>query len=286
MKWYGCGQAEPISLEIRPLLAARGIAVPGQTRPAATDPWPLFSPTPPKASHCVSTAPRCRSACPRPTGPAGGRSCPARRNRTPASPPSSAMGTAGCPWARATRPGRTHDVTALRTEDVKDLLRQHPNVKAKVGLRLPGTGPRLSRPGRRPAGKSHPKRRHETQRAEYDMARHTQSSQQICVKHAIAEPKQWRPLQRYIGRREHFEDTILAITRLVRGFGRRDARWVARSRKQLRVGARFSVLLVWAVWLAGVTARAAVGCLTGASQKGQGTDLHVARPFCQSPVIE
>ncbi|MEU3458227.1 hypothetical protein ABZ671_32310 [Micromonospora sp. NPDC006766] len=28
---------------------------------------------------------------------------------------------------------------------------------------------------------------------------------------AIAEPKQWRPLQRYIGCRDHFEDTVLAV---------------------------------------------------------------------------
>jgi len=49
----------------------------------------------------------------------------------------------------------------------------------------------------------------------YQDTRKTQSSQRICVEHAIAEPKQWRPLQRYIGRREHFEDTILAIAGLV-----------------------------------------------------------------------
>jgi hypothetical protein len=35
--------------------------------------------------------------------------------------------------------------------------------------------------------------------------------------HAIAGPKQWRPLQRCIGRREHFDDTMLAVTGLVSG---------------------------------------------------------------------
>jgi len=63
--------------------------------------------------------------------------------------------------------------------------------------------------------KKPPKDADDTQRAEYNTARHVQSSQRICVEHAIAEPKQWRPLQRYIGRREHFEDTILAIAGLV-----------------------------------------------------------------------
>jgi hypothetical protein len=35
-------------------------------------------------------------------------------------------------WAGAIRPGRTHDVTAMRTEGIEDLLRQYPKVKAKV----------------------------------------------------------------------------------------------------------------------------------------------------------
>ncbi|MGX1887269.1 hypothetical protein [Streptomyces sp. NPDC055287] len=37
----------------------------------------------------------------------------------------------------------------------------------------------------------------------------------ICVEHANAEHKQWRPLQRYIGRREHYDETHLAIAGLV-----------------------------------------------------------------------
>ena len=48
-----------------------------------------------------------------------------------------------------------------------------------------------------------------------EAARKQQSSRRICVEHAIAEPKQWRPLQRYLGRREHFGDTALAIAGLV-----------------------------------------------------------------------
>jgi hypothetical protein len=45
--------------------------------------------------------------------------------------------------------------------------------------------------------------------------RKQQSSRRICIKHAIAEPRQWRTLQRYTGRREYFEDTALAIGGLV-----------------------------------------------------------------------
>jgi len=45
----------------------------------------------------------------------------------------------------------------------------------------------------------------------------TGRSHRACslLHHAIAEPKQWRSLQRYIGRREYFEETFLAIAGLV-----------------------------------------------------------------------
>lgn len=54
-------------------------------------------------------------------------------------------------WLGAIRPGRMHDATAVRTEGIEEQLRLHPNVKAEVdsGYRRPG--PRLPRPGQRPA---------------------------------------------------------------------------------------------------------------------------------------
>ncbi|WP_319740249.1 MULTISPECIES: transposase [unclassified Streptomyces] len=45
--------------------------------------------------------------------------------------------------------------------------------------------------------------------------RHRQSSRRICVEHANAECKQWRPLQRFTGRRESYAETHLAIAGLV-----------------------------------------------------------------------
>jgi hypothetical protein len=51
--------------------------------------------------------------------------------------------------------------------------------------------------------------------ARWEQQRHQQSSRRICIEHAIAEPKQWRPLQRYLGRRDHFQETALAIAGLV-----------------------------------------------------------------------
>lgn len=107
-----------------------------------------------------------------------------------------------------------HDITALRTEGIEDLLRQHPDVQAQVDAGYQGLARdfpgQVSAPPKKP-GTDAPAE----ETARWEQQRKAQSSQRICVKHAIAEPKQWRPLQRYLGRREYFEETALAIAGLV-----------------------------------------------------------------------
>ncbi|MFJ1706629.1 transposase [Kitasatospora sp. NPDC088346] len=46
-------------------------------------------------------------------------------------------------------------------------------------------------------------------------ARRRQSSARICVEHTNAELRQWRPLQRYTGRREHYAEAHRAIASLL-----------------------------------------------------------------------
>lgn len=117
-------------------------------------------------------------------------------------------------WLGATRPGRMHDTTALRTEGIEDLLHQHPDVKALVDSGYQG----LARdfPGQVSAPPLKPKKDAPPEVINvWQQDRKNQSSRRICVEHAIAEPKQWRPLQRYLGRREYFDETALAIASLV-----------------------------------------------------------------------
>lgn len=117
-------------------------------------------------------------------------------------------------WLGATRPGRMHDTTALRTEGIEDLLHQHPDVRALVDAGYQGLArdfpDQVSAPPLKPKKDTPPE-----ETTAWQQARKTQSSQRICVEHTIAEPKQWRPLQRYLGRREYFEETTLAIAGLV-----------------------------------------------------------------------
>jgi hypothetical protein len=116
-------------------------------------------------------------------------------------------------WAGAVRPGRMHDQTAVKTEGIPDLLVQHPTVKVRVNEGYRGLATafpeQLTAPPRKP-----PKDAPAAEVAAWRQARTQQSSTRICVEHAIAEHKQ-RTLQRYLGRRESFGETYLAVAGLV-----------------------------------------------------------------------
>jgi DDE superfamily endonuclease len=106
-------------------------------------------------------------------------------------------------WAGAVRPGRMHDQTAIKTEGIEDLLRRHHDVHAKVDAGYRGLakafGDQVHAPPPEPAKAASPE-----ELAAWHRARTQQSSQRICVEHANAEHKQWRALQRWIGRREYY----------------------------------------------------------------------------------
>ena len=116
--------------------------------------------------------------------------------------------------AGAFRPGRMHDQTAVRTEGTADLFTQFPQVKAKVDAGYRGLAKefpdQVQAPPLKPEKDAPPE-----EVAAWDEARHRQSSERICVEHANAGHKQWRTLQRYLGRREDFDETYTAIAVLV-----------------------------------------------------------------------
>ncbi|WP_329567942.1 transposase family protein [Streptomyces sp. NBC_01361] len=112
------------------------------------------------------------------------------------------------------RPGRMPDQTAVRTEGIAELFIQHARVKAEVDEGYRGLAnefpDQVSAPPKKlrddaPLGEHHGWRGQ----------RRRQSSRRICVEHTNAELKQWRPLQRFTGRRETFTETHLAIAGLV-----------------------------------------------------------------------
>jgi hypothetical protein len=200
--------------EIRPLLAARGFAVPGQPGLRLRTLADVFAYA---AAEGVTL--RIDGTEVQVRRPAAGRpgrrafvSGKKRQNTGKATAVSDGDGR--LLWLGAFRPGRMHDVTALRTEGTEDLLRRHPDVRAEVDTGYQGLARdfpgQVSAPPKKPGKDALPE---ETTR--WEQQRHQQSSRRICVEHAIAEPKQWRPLQRYLGRRDHFQETALAIAGLV-----------------------------------------------------------------------
>jgi hypothetical protein len=98
-------------------------------------------------------------------------------------------------WAGAVRPGRMHDQTAIKTEGIEDLLRRHDDVHAKLDAGYRGLakafGGRVHASPPKPAKDAPPQ-----ELAAWQQARTQQSSERICVEHANAEHKQWRALQR------------------------------------------------------------------------------------------
>ena len=117
-------------------------------------------------------------------------------------------------WDGAFRPGRAHDQAALQTDGIDNLLEQFPYVQAEMdaGYRCLRRDP--SRSGQRPAEETGQERATGCDSG-LEQARHAQSSQRTCVEHAIAASKHWRPLHRWIGRREDLPETIRAIGSLV-----------------------------------------------------------------------
>ena len=199
--------------EVRPLLARRGFAVPGKPGLRLRTLADVFAYAASEGVKLRIDGTEVQVRRPRRAGPGGGRSCPARRSRTPSRPPRSAT-DGRLLWLGAFRPGRMHDVTALRTDGIEDLLCQHPDVKAEVDAGYQGLArdfpAQVSAPPKKPR-KDAPAE----ETASWEQRRHQQSSERICIEHAIAEPKQWRSLHRWIGRREYFEDTALAVAGLV-----------------------------------------------------------------------
>ncbi|MFF3457038.1 transposase family protein [Streptomyces sp. NPDC002730] len=119
-------------------------------------------------------------------------------------------------WCGAVRPGRMHDQTAMRTEGIAEQLRLYPRVKAEVdeGYR----GPTNEFPDQASAPPGKPKNLGEgaiTEQYGWRQAKRRQSSQRIHVEHANAELRQWRPLQRWTGRRQDYAETHCAIPGLV-----------------------------------------------------------------------
>ncbi|WP_405690460.1 transposase family protein [Streptomyces sp. NBC_00057] len=112
------------------------------------------------------------------------------------------------------RPGRMHDQTAVRSEGIAEQFRHRPGVKAEVDSGYQGLAKEFPRQVSAPP-KSPKDNACDGDKYAWREARRRQSSARICVEHTNAELRQWAPLRRFTGRRETHAETHIAIACLV-----------------------------------------------------------------------
>ncbi|WP_405185826.1 transposase [Streptomyces anulatus] len=114
-----------------------------------------------------------------------------------------------------TKPGSCADITHARELGLVKLLADGPAVEilADAGYQGLGaqTGGRVVTPPHRKFKKNAPDWYEEI----HELQRKAHSSRRIRVEHGIAHLKNWRALARYLGRREHMDDTVQAIAGLL-----------------------------------------------------------------------
>ena len=200
--------------EIRPLLAARGFAAPGEPGVRLRTLADVFAYAAARGVTLRIDGTEVQVRRPRANKPGRCAFVSGKKKMNTKKATVVTDGEGRTVWAGAFRPGRMHDQTAVRTEGIADLFEQFPQVKAKVDAGYRGLAKQfpdqVQAPPLKP-GKGAPPE----DTAAWHEQRHRQSSQRICVEHANAEHKQWQTLQRYLGRREDFDETYTAIAGLV-----------------------------------------------------------------------
>jgi hypothetical protein len=200
--------------EIRPLLAARGFAVPGHPGRRLHTLADVFAYAAAEGVTLRVDGTEVQVRRPRPGRPGRRAFVSGKKRQNTKKATVITDGKGASLWTGAIRPGRQHDQTALKTEGICDLLERFPQVNALVDAGYRGLARQfphqVTAPPLKP-GKDAPP----DETARWQASRKEQSSQRICVEHANAEHKQWRPLQRYTGRREYYDETHLAVATLV-----------------------------------------------------------------------
>ena len=213
---YGVGRStvSRATGEVRPLLAARGFAVPGEPGIRLRTLADVFAYAAARGVTIRLDGTEVQVRRPR-AGKPGRRafvSGKKKQNTKKATVITDEKGRTL--WAGAFRPGRMHDQTAVRTEGIADLFTRYPQARATVDAGYRGLAKefpdQVQAPPLKPKKDATPE-----ETAAYEAGRHRQSSQRICVEHANAEHKQWRVLQRYLGPRDDFDETYLAVACLV-----------------------------------------------------------------------
>ncbi|MGW3661471.1 transposase family protein [Streptomyces sp. NPDC005151] len=200
--------------EIRPLLAARGFAVPDRPDIRLRTLADVFAYAEAEGIRLRIDGAETQVRRPQANQPGRRAFVSGKKRQNTIKTTTISDGHGRLLWSGADRPGRMHDQTAMRTEGIAEQFRLHPKATAEVDEGYRGLAnefpDQISAPPKKqkddaPLGEQYAWR--ETRRR--------QSSARICVEHANAELRQWRPLQRHTGPREDYAETHVAIASLV-----------------------------------------------------------------------
>jgi len=200
--------------EVRPLLAARGFAVPDRPGVRLRTLEDLFAYADAEGVELRIDATEVQVRRPRAGRPGRKAFVSGKKKQNTIKTTTFSDDQGRTLFSGVVRPGRMHDQTAVRTEGIAEQFRHHPQVRAEVDEGYRGLANKfpaqVGAPPRKPKDDA-PLGEHHAWREQ----RRRQSSARIRVEHANAELKQWRPLQRFTGRRETYTETHIAIATLV-----------------------------------------------------------------------
>ena len=140
--------------EIRPLLAARGFAVPGEPGLRLRTLADVFAYAAAEGVELRMDGTEVQVRRPR-AGKPGRRAFVSGKKKQNTKKATVITDDEGRTlWAGAFRPGRMHDQTAVRTEGIADLFTQYPRGQGQGRCRVPGPGQGVPRPGPGPAAEA------------------------------------------------------------------------------------------------------------------------------------
>jgi len=151
--------------EIRPLLAGRGFAVPGKSGLRLHTLADVFAYAAAEGVRLRIDGTEVQVRRPAANRPGRRAFVSGKKKQNTIKSTVISDGRGRLLWLGALRPGRMHDVTALRTEGIEDLLRRHPDVAAEVDTGYQGlardfpdqvSAPAEETPHRCPARRNHP----------------------------------------------------------------------------------------------------------------------------------
>ncbi|MFH9491834.1 transposase family protein [Streptomyces halstedii] len=197
--------------EIRPLLAARGFAVPDRPGVRLRTLADVFAYAEAEGIRLRIDGGETQVRRPKAGQPGRRAFVSGKKKQNTIKTTTVSDGQGRLLWSGADRPGRMHDQTAVRTEGIAEQFRLYSEVKAEGYRGLANAFPDQVHAQPKKPKDDAPLGEHYA----WQEMRRRQSSARICVEHTNAELRQWRPLQRCTTRREDYAETHCAIASLV-----------------------------------------------------------------------